>query len=388
MELATATWLADPEGLEHVAWASGQDLDVFGLARSLRKRLAAEQAAAVSLQVDLRRRARAKFPAADLMLFTPKGLEQATSWDVALYHARLFTPFCERADLCAGIGGDLMALGLDGHTVALEIDPVAAVFARHNAACDGERRDVEVEVGDAAAFAGPADAAFIDPDRRPDGERHGPAVMSPSLDELECVFTSTENVCVKCSPALDYGSLGRRMDRPFSVEIVALEGECKETLLRFGAFSEGAGMRRATLLPEGRTMAGDAEPELAVREPGKYLVEPAGAVARARLVGLLGSEIGAWRLDSGTTYLTADAPRFTPFADYYEIDEVVDLKDKRALKGLARRAGLRIHAVKGGGLPERADKIRKMFRPGTPRDPYLFLTRASGRAVAMIARRI
>ena len=86
----------------------------LALLTRLRKDLAPEKARQVAEQVDLRRRAAEKFTHADRMLFTARGLEQATDEVVADYKASRFPAGQRVADLCCGIGGDLIALaGID-----------------------------------------------------------------------------------------------------------------------------------------------------------------------------------------------------------------------------------------------------------------------------------
>jgi hypothetical protein len=72
--------------------------------------LSVERAHLVIDQVELRRRARDKFAIADRMFFTRKGLEQATDEQIAAVKAARFPAGQPLADLCCGIGGDLIAL--------------------------------------------------------------------------------------------------------------------------------------------------------------------------------------------------------------------------------------------------------------------------------------
>ena len=63
------------------------------------------------------------------MFFTRLGLEQATDAWVARYKATRFPAGQLLADLCCGIGGDLMALSERGPTRGVDRDPVAAICA-------------------------------------------------------------------------------------------------------------------------------------------------------------------------------------------------------------------------------------------------------------------
>ncbi len=62
MDAATARWLVGPEAADELAFATAEpDPASLGAAERLRRRLPPERASAVSAQVALRRRARAKF---------------------------------------------------------------------------------------------------------------------------------------------------------------------------------------------------------------------------------------------------------------------------------------------------------------------------------------
>ena len=107
------------------------------LAKSLRKEVSTTRAAIVMEQAQLRLRAESKFPNAAAMFFTKRGLEQATGRGIAIYKAAKFAG-CERvADICCGIGGDLIALhhrnqSASSSTTGVDADEVTAMLAGHN----------------------------------------------------------------------------------------------------------------------------------------------------------------------------------------------------------------------------------------------------------------
>src|SRR5580658_9092086 len=73
-------------------------------------------------QYELRERARAKFTRAAGMFFTRAGLEQASSEPVASHRARRYDGAGRVADLCCGIGGDLVALAASHQVLAVDRD--------------------------------------------------------------------------------------------------------------------------------------------------------------------------------------------------------------------------------------------------------------------------
>ena len=152
--------------------------------RTARKDLNADQVHLVLEQAALRRRAGEKFTLAAQMFFTPKGLEQSTDEWVAAYKAERFASAARPArsasegrrlaDLCCGIGGDLLAIGCRGTAIGVERNPLAAMFAEANVAAwraaGRSVNQVEMKSGDVAEIdARQFSAWHLDPDRRPAG---------------------------------------------------------------------------------------------------------------------------------------------------------------------------------------------------------------------------
>lgn len=167
--------------------AQGQELlarlDVLGdaampplaLAERLRREYPADLVATAMAQQELRRAAAAKFSRAAEMLFTRAGYEQSSSEAIAAYRAGRFRNASRVADLCCGIGGDLIALAAASDVLAVDRDEAHASLAVHNAAVYGRAEHVTAVVADVreVRLAG-IEAVFIDPARR-----SGPAAQRP-----------------------------------------------------------------------------------------------------------------------------------------------------------------------------------------------------------------
>ncbi len=142
-----------------------------------------ELAAAALTQVRLRERAATKFGAdAASMFFTPNGVEQATRAVVAARRAARFAGAERVADLCCGIGADLVAFARAGLDVTgVDADPLTAAVARLNVAALGLGGLARVVEADATTFDLTGyDAAFCDPARRAGGRRvFDPSAYSP-----------------------------------------------------------------------------------------------------------------------------------------------------------------------------------------------------------------
>ena len=167
---ADPTVLLTPPGQELLALLAAEP-DGGGtplaLAVRLRRQYPADLVAAATAQHELRLAARAKFSRAMQMLFTRAGYEQSSSEPIARYRAARFGAATRVADLCCGIGGDLLALASGREALAVDRDDVHARLALHNAAVYGQAENVRAVVADVRDIRlDGLDAVFIDPARR------------------------------------------------------------------------------------------------------------------------------------------------------------------------------------------------------------------------------
>lgn len=127
--------LMSPEGerlLRTIQERDPQPATVLSIASRLRKEFDLDLVAAALTIHELRIKAVSKFSRADRMWFTRAGLEQATSESIARYRARRFAGLRVVADLCCGIGGDLIALADrpdPSPILAVDRDPVQLAMA-------------------------------------------------------------------------------------------------------------------------------------------------------------------------------------------------------------------------------------------------------------------
>ncbi len=162
--------LLTPQGrelLDRLATEAGSSQSALQLGTILRAEYPTELVVAAISQHELRLAAQAKFMRAMEMYFTRVGLEQASSEMTARHRANRYAMAGRVADLCSGIGGDLIALGA-GHTVmAVDLDPLHLRIAWLNAEVYGAAAGLETVRDDVrnVGLAG-VDGVFIDPARR------------------------------------------------------------------------------------------------------------------------------------------------------------------------------------------------------------------------------
>lgn len=366
----------------------------IAVAERLRLRWPAELVAAATAQVALRTLGRAKFDRAGEMLFTRAGLEQATPLPVADYRARRLAAALGAVavsgtavlDLCCGIGGDTIALARAGLDVtAVDVDPVHATLARHNAAVYGG--SVTSVVGDVARVLRPgrghSRVVHIDPARREaaaaggQGRRGG---YQPSLDW--CLRLTADAVCVKVAPGLDHTDI----PPGWEAEWVSVGRELKTAVLwspsLAAAGGNADGLRRATVLDAGsgagRSLVADpAAPVPAVSEPGDWVVDPDPAVTRAGAVADLAAILDGWLIDPRIAFVVTPAPTATPFGRTLRVEASLPWSVSSVARRLAALDTGDLQ-IRRRGLAGDVDGLRRRLLPrGAPggRRVTLLLTR-------------
>ncbi|HWL02698.1 MAG TPA: SAM-dependent methyltransferase [Microbacteriaceae bacterium] len=365
---------------------------VAAITRLRRSGVSAERAGAALSQARLRAKAVAKFgDFAARMLFTEDGLQQATRLGVAARHAARYRDAGLRtvADLGCGIGGDALAFaGLDLAVRAVERDPITAAIAAYNLAAFP---DVEVTVSSAedAELSG-VDGVWLDPARR-DGARRlsDPGDWSPSLG---FAFGLELPTGVKLGPGIDRGLI----PSGWEAQWVSDGGEVVEVAVWSGPLARpGVGRAALVLSASGAhelTAPADSE-DVAVGELGEYLVEPDGAVIRARLIGDLARRLSpdARMLHSTIAYVTLDAPPDTAFGRSFRVLDVLPLDAKAVRRALAERGASSVEIKKRGVdiEPEAFRKLLKLRAGETaPRELTVILTRLGDRRRAILCERL
>ena len=220
-------------------------------------------------QHQLRMRAEPKFSRAGDMFFTRAGLEQASAELVARHRARRYLDAEHVADLCCGIGGDLIALAASHRVLAVEHDQLHLRMARANAEAYGVAGRVTTMLADVrdAGLTG-VQAVFIDPARRAGQRRLRAGDSQPPLGWCLRLAGRVGRVGIKAAPGLPHEAV----PPGWELEFVAVGRELKEAVVWSPAQATTA--RRATILPAGDTLV-----QAPGREPAD--VQPASALHSA-----------------------------------------------------------------------------------------------------------
>jgi SAM-dependent methyltransferase len=380
--------LQTPEGqsaLETALQAAPNEASFLAESQRLARRVPERLARAAVEQAILRRRAREKFAQADRMYFLREALEQATAEPVARHRARRFAGAGWIADLGCGIGGDALALASAGPVLAVDRDPLRLAVLQANAQAlkVSAVLPIVADVFDRPWRRLREGLAFADPTRRSAGRRTRSGARSdPPLPRLMTVLEEFEGWAVKLSPAVDRAEVSRL---GAELEFVSLDGDLKEATLWGGRLRTS--VRRATILPEGAELTGDAEPEVEVGPLETYLLVPDPAVRRAYLVRTLAVSLGAHLIDPDIGLLTSAATVETPFARTFRVLEVLPAGPRALRQGLKARGFGQVTLMKRGSSVD-TDEFGKRLRMGEGREAIVLLTRARGRHVALLLKTV
>ena len=291
------------------------------------------------LQIETRRRHHAKLGEAlslrpRLLVPTSLAPEQASSWALASWHASLVAPGSRVADLTAGLGVDLLALGgRASDLTAVERDPAVADALRYNFP------DAEVAEADCRDFVATAIAAgrafdviFIDPARRgAAGERlYALAACSPDVAALmPDLLRLAPMVIVKASPMLDIAHTLGELPSCSHIYAAGTTAECKEivAVCTCGGAPAHVPVTAVTVGSGGLTFTRAAEsvasPSYCVPAQGDYVYSPWPSVMKAAPYRLLCSLFAVAMLGPNTRLWTSAGLSDGFPGRAYRVDEVL-----------------------------------------------------------------
>lgn len=377
--------LLSPAGTELLGFLAGQEVTpqtALALGTRLRARYPADLVAVALAQHELRLAARDKFTRAMQMFFTRDGLEQASSEVVARHRAARYATTVagssHLADLCCGIGGDLIALATSHPVRAVDRDPVHLRMALANAAVYGVAAQVQAEQQDVrqAELAG-VSAAFIDPARRSGGRRLRPDAADPPLGWCLGLASQIPSLGIKTAPGLPRDAV----PPGWELEFIAVGRDLKEAVAWSPALAQSS--TRATVLPGGHTLVPQPGPPVAVHPPGDFLLDPSPAVTRAGLVAELARVVGGWQIDPQIAFLcTASAVR-TPFARTLQVIDSAPWQ-QRQLPARLRQLDIGAVDIRRRGLAGDVDQLRRQLKLSGQRAATLVMTRVAGQPWGLV----
>lgn len=365
LELDTANWLLTTAAVR-LCRSVTEELSLGNNSLKVAEQLARtttfspSQRSAVLQLAHLRKKAGSRYPQADVLYFTKDALEQLSNPQVAQWRAQaLLARFRHTTedsperiiDLCAGVGGDAEYLGrLGSPLTCIEIDPVRAVFLRHNLSVFGI--EATVIVADARTIATRrTDAVFADPARRHDGQRiTSIAAYRPSVPVLLTHHAKAGVLAVAIAPGVD-GDDPALADAT-EITYIDVAGQLTEAVVWGGVAGTARTVHAtAVVLPESLTYArATVVPHVAVNTAlDGWLITMRPAAVRARVHDLIAADIGATRVaDHRAVFHSTHQPNASAWFKARRIVTVCSSQPKQIRQRLTQLADRPVEIVLHG----------------------------------------
>lgn len=373
---ADVSYLTSRTGRKALDWVADRGLSAAAGPAEIEvvRRRWGEWTGALVQTVRLRQKAGDKLTDAGDWLFTDDALQQATASAVAHYRASRLAGRVVH-DVTCSIGSELAELWRVCPTVVgSDLDPVRLAMARHNVP------DVPLVRSDALRPVSTSPVILADPARR-SGQRRirDPAHLQPPLPDLLEAYRDRELV-VKCAPGLDFG----RLNWPGEIELVSLDGGVREACLWPPALTESGLHRRATILTSDNTKETYTDllsDDIPSGPPGRWIIDPDGAVVRAGLVRHYAATHGLWQLDPHIAYLTGD--HVPPGVRGFLIMESLPFREK-TLRVRLQRLQCGPLEILTRGVTVDPDALRRRLKPVGTMPISLIITRIGSKPTVFV----
>ncbi len=401
MNLDDYHWLVSPDARQWLDKAAEGHTSLVTLTQSLRGEIGPRRSHLVIAQAELRRRAKVKFNRAQEMFFTRQLLEQATDEQISEYKSTRFPTEQLIADLCCGIGGDLLGLADRGDVKAVDRDPIAVLFAEANCRAM-DRANAEFEVADVNEFdVSGYQAWHLDPDRRvvdqSAGTRRGSRrrrttkveYQEPAVDAVNSLLESNPQAAIKLAPAT---KAPETWAERAELEWIGSRGECRQQVAWFEGLTRYPGEHAATAFvsgcPSPLTVRGTPNAEIPLSPAvGRYIFEPHAAVLAAGLACILAQQHGLSEVSPGIAYLTGDEIVDTPILSCFEVTEVLPFDPKYVKKSIRQR-GIGNLEIKKRGVRVSPEQLREEIRPKGDESATLLALPVHRKVRAILAKRV
>ncbi|MCM2374463.1 class I SAM-dependent methyltransferase [Aporhodopirellula aestuarii] len=275
-----------------------------------------------SLQVKAKRTFGEAANQQDAWWVTRRGLQQSTHHCVASLKASWMgdRPV---ADLCCGLGSDLIALAKRGPVTGVDFDPDVLAFTAANlqvARVSAELRTLDVTVATSADLIAGATYLHVDPDRRADGQRHTDANdLVPDWSRVTELAKLTRGGLIKLAPATQ---LSDDQTADLHRTWISASGSVREQTAIYGELFDNPWMLEHGLRPGQRSaialrnriphvFAAPAEdtsvPNSSGAGIGEWIIDPDASIRAAGLTTSFAREIGGRVVGSASGFLTCDS---------------------------------------------------------------------------------
>ncbi|MGV0409815.1 THUMP-like domain-containing protein [Corynebacterium resistens] len=317
-------------------------------------------------------------------------VQQATPEPVARWRAQHLVEIGagKIADVTCSVGTELRSLhsaGLD--VIGSDLDLARLRMAKRNVP------QVGLFCSDATAPAAQTDVVVADPARRnSSGRINSLADVVPSIADLRAAHGAETEFAIKCAPGIDFNDV---REWGGMVDVVSVDRQVKEACVytpglvatrvsstHSSSQRNSTLLRRAVVLREGAeptVLTSDMPDEVAEGAPGRYLIDPDGAIVRAGLVKHYAAVHGLWQLDHRIAYVTGDV---VPAGERgFRILEEVPTKK---LRGALAARGVGKLEILVRGVDVDPDVLRKKMKLKGTGEATVVITRVGKAATAFI----
>lgn len=376
---------AAPELMQAIASSTEKETR---LQERLREQYVPELVRAALRLRDVRKRAGITMPGAEDLWLTSRSFEQATAAEVAAHKAQRFPSGQCVLDLCCGIGMDTKALLSRGDVEAVDNDPSMLLRNEWNQNVwysGGLPNLLKTHQADAAKFDVGGRWVHVDPDRRTGRDRPTKRLeqYQPGLEWMERLTQTAVGGAIKIGPASNFVQKFTGCE----IELVSLNGECREATVWFGELA-GPKRFRATSLSGGETICGDPlDAYCPIGDVSDYIFDPDPAVVRAGMLDAVGEMHSLQRLDNSDEYLTGAQIPETSFVTSFRVEAVLGNNPKELKRYLRDKPG-RHYEIKCRHLKVNANELQRRLprAEGNPR--VVFFLRVAGRAKIIVCERM
>ena len=374
-----------PELFDRLAKATGKEL---GIQMKLRKDYPGDVVSAAIALREIRAKVEGKLDHADQLWLTRQAVEQSTAWEIAQYKAKRFPKSEPVVDLCSGIGTDSRALLQRGPVTAVDVDEAMSLRTLWNMQVWAPDRssDFQVVNEDAAAAELAGKWIHADPDRRTKRDLPTKRLEQyrPDLTWMQTAVKEAKGGAIKISPASNF----MQKFPGCEIELISLNGECREATVWFGELGSDVSFR-ATSLPTAETLA--ANPLDAWCEQadclGDYLFDPDPALVRSGLLDVFGEQNNLLRLDSEEEYFTGTTCPDSSFVSAFQIEAELP-NNLTGLKKYLRKHPASRCDVKCRRLKVDASQLQTKLPRGDGPVKVVFFLRIQGKAKIVITQRV
>lgn len=280
------------------------------------------------------------------VLLSPLSIEQASSAEIAAFHASLVPEGGVVLDMTCGLGIDTLAFAtMRGCSVTTcEMNPLHADAAEYNFR---SYPYISVIKGDGTVFLAETDSRFdvifIDPARRDScgGRVYNIHDCTPDVAEIMSAMKSkADKIVIKLSPMLDVTQTVRDL-APTDIYAVQGGGECKELLAVIDCKCDNCETKITIVKDDTRfefTQMAEAfaTPDYGEPEQGDYLYEPCAAAMKAAPFKLLSERFCMKKLHPNThLYFSKSPTQFFPGKEY-KVLEIMDFSSSE-IKNFAKK---------------------------------------------------